>query len=365
MGSRVQVPFAINRIATTSLVDQFVRGLRQAIASGRYKPGEVLPTRKEFAEALGVSERVPREGVAILATEGAVYTRRCLGCVVAKRGERTWQGRVLFIEAENYGFYYQALSASFHRRMLSAGYLVSSVFCPLERFRKFNAEPLRAALMQSVDFVVLPFENQTVIHLLEDAGLPYLVAARECSTGPCCRELFTVGYDEAIADFIRQCEKSGVRTILQVGRKGAGEFLDLRKLLMYERFDLKSWFVEPARCRGPLEDVVYGAMRAFRERLKDGNAKLPDVLFFLDDYVASGALMALTAAGVRIPEDVRVVALSNRGNCPVFVKALARMEIDPLKNGEVLAEHVLAHLRPSRYGWVGEVAYRFFKGDTI
>ena len=48
-----------------------------------------------------------------------------------------------------------------------------------------------------------------------------------------------------------------------------------------------------------------------------GRGWLPDVLFFVDDYIASGAMVALLHEGVRIPEDVRVASLYNKGLGPV------------------------------------------------
>ena len=58
------------------------------------------------------------------------------------------------------------------------------------------------------------------------------------------------------------------------------------------------------------------------KRLSSRRPALPDLFFFLDDYVAKGALMALAASGVRIPEGVKVIVFANKGNGPVYVKDL-------------------------------------------
>ena len=64
--------------------------------------------------------------------EGIVYTRRCLGCVVADKGERHWLGRVLFVDSDDYqSYYYTALFSSFQRTLSEAGYLFSRVTCPV------------------------------------------------------------------------------------------------------------------------------------------------------------------------------------------------------------------------------------------
>ena len=63
-------PFAIDRRLRDGVEKQFTDGLRAAIVSGRYKPGEVLPSIVEFAQGLGVSIRSPQAALKTLAKEG-------------------------------------------------------------------------------------------------------------------------------------------------------------------------------------------------------------------------------------------------------------------------------------------------------
>lgn len=359
------VLFEIDRFSTVSLVDQLVASLRQAIGSGYYKPGDVLPTRKEFADALGVSERIPREAIARLVDAGLVYTRKCLGSVVSEKGERRWRGNVVFVETYDYSYYFQKLLVGFRAAMLDAGYLVTSVTCPTWHGGKTDVSVLRDALRQLVNFVVIPVLNPAIISEVESARVPYLIAADARDRTEMCREVFVVGRDDALRRFLSHCAESNVRTVVQVGIKHDHAALDLRRMRMPAGVSLKSWFIEPVKCRGALEDVSYGAMRAFRDRLSRDREWLPDVFFFLDDFVATGALMAMTSAGLHIPEDVKVVTLSNRGNCPVYPRALTRIEIDPFGNGEALASRVLAQLWPSRFRRGKEIGYKYVRGRTF
>ncbi|MBQ6246331.1 MAG: substrate-binding domain-containing protein [Kiritimatiellae bacterium] len=64
--------------------------------------------------------------------------------------------------------------------------------------------------------------------------------------------------------------------------------------------------------------LVQRATDEFAARLAKGRKWLPDLLFFRDDHLATGALVALSVAGVRIPEDVRVVTWANRDLGPAF-----------------------------------------------
>ena len=91
-----------------------------------------------------------------------------------------------------------------------------------------------------------------------------------------------------------------------------------------------------------------------------------DLLVFTDDFVATGALVAMLSAGVAIPRDVRVVSLSNRGLGPVFLVSLTRIENDPVKHGEQLAEAVCAFLagRRIRKG-MGVIAPEYIVGESF
>ena len=103
--------------------------------------------------------------------------------------------------------------------------------------------------------------------------------------------------------------------------------------------------------------VVSSAARdAFAERLAGrarcpqraaaawGQAALPDLVYFSDDYLCVGALAAFVAAGIRVPEDVRVATWANRGNGPLYAKDLTRAEMDPQGDADKVATAVLARL---------------------
>ena len=63
-GKRRYIPFKVERTAAGSLSKQMTDGLREAIVSGFYKQGDVLPTILEWSNLLGVSIRVPEAAVA-------------------------------------------------------------------------------------------------------------------------------------------------------------------------------------------------------------------------------------------------------------------------------------------------------------
>ena len=76
------VPFTIDRSQWGSLIDQMTDGLRRAIRTGFYRPGDKLPPVRELVAHFGVSNRVPVAAIKQLREEGLVETATRNGCVV-------------------------------------------------------------------------------------------------------------------------------------------------------------------------------------------------------------------------------------------------------------------------------------------
>ena len=81
-----KIPFSIDRGDWRSLVEQLKDGLREAIVSGYYRPGDTLPSYRELAPLLDVSEIVTKAAIKQLAAEGLVSARPRIGTVVRDLG---------------------------------------------------------------------------------------------------------------------------------------------------------------------------------------------------------------------------------------------------------------------------------------
>ena len=88
-----EMPFSIDRDADTPLVEQFVAGVRAAVASGRYRRGDKLPTIEEWSGLLGVSFWVPRKGLARLVEERLIVVKKHVGAVVLSGAPQAPKGR--------------------------------------------------------------------------------------------------------------------------------------------------------------------------------------------------------------------------------------------------------------------------------
>ena len=87
-------------------------------------------------------------------------------------------------------------------------------------------------------------------------------------------------------------------------------------------------------------------------------------MIFTDDFVARGALVSILMEGVAIPGDVKVVSLANKGLGPVYPVTLTRVENDPARHGEMLAEAV-ARFLVGRKVRDGNLAPEYIIGESF
>jgi GntR family transcriptional regulator len=72
---------------------QIADGIREAIAAGRYRPGEPLPSLRAFALDVQVNPNTVQRAYDELAREGLIYSRRGKGLFVAEQGVANAQAR--------------------------------------------------------------------------------------------------------------------------------------------------------------------------------------------------------------------------------------------------------------------------------
>ncbi|MBP5226561.1 MAG: winged helix-turn-helix transcriptional regulator, partial [Kiritimatiellae bacterium] len=68
--------------SSKTLTRQLEEGIRARIASGCWSPGDILPSRKTFAEQLGISEFVVRTAFTRLAADHVITLKPGRRCVV-------------------------------------------------------------------------------------------------------------------------------------------------------------------------------------------------------------------------------------------------------------------------------------------
>ncbi|MBQ3343203.1 MAG: GntR family transcriptional regulator [Kiritimatiellae bacterium] len=357
--TRKAIPFKVDRNSKANLSMQLAEGFRRSILTGFYSPGDRLPSFSEIALELGVSIRAPREAMKILMGENLVRSRPRVGCEVMSRGDRLWKGRVICaVRADLEGSYYMSkMMGALRRAMVSRGYSLIPVAVDVDRNGKPDFSQLDVICGEKVDFIIAIHPADELASHIAMYGIPAF-ALVDVQAAPGLETLRRANLCalESVARAIRQ---AGVHNVLLANyTAGRAE----KELL--EQFGLAVEFVMvDASGLNYLEDLKRRSMEVFMERFAAGRPR-PELVFFTDDYVAFGGLLAMATRGVSSPGDVGVITMSNRGAAPVWPHTLARVEVDPLADGATLAEYAIARIegRPTpECSW----RVRFIPGDTF
>ena len=365
---RKKIPFSLNRNDSRSLVEQLVDGLREAIVGGYYKPGDLLPSYRDLAPPLEVSQIVTKAALRQLATEGLVISRPRIGTVVRDRGAKQWRGHVVFVGFTDDGNFYQSLfAATLRTKLMDAGYLFTEASLRWDARNIPDFSALNAALSRSVDLVIARSSDHKLFRHLAKFKGPYISIGDDCE--PLAGAVGFTHFDRtlAIAPFVSDCLRAGIREVvaftwihgicdvvpacLKAGIAARRVMVPLQKHLATNR--------QEALARAGMETVA--------KKIADGKiaADQHRAYFFNDDYITSGALLAFSLAGLEAPRDIRIATWANAGIVPAYPHELSRMEMDPVAAGRQAADAVLEYLRRGKYPSGGAIGPKWIPGETM
>ena len=339
-----RIPFAMDRAQRGTLAEQMADGLRRAIKSGVYRKGDRLPAVRDLVAHFGVSSRVPVAAFKILSGEGLVEAIPNRGCVVREFRSPVWKGHVCIVSAADFSFSTAMLVSRIRNALSTAGFLFTEVAVQRLEGGRLDMGPLDYVLEQPVDFAVVLDSSDQLSARVEKAGVSFVSRLKNGAAFKKCRCVYSYDLEKAYRRFAACCKKRKNKSALCVVKR-LGESELLQTALKNAGVITEEWCLYPKRQgRGRLEILRRAAFNAFEARLADGKEWLPDVICFSDDYLATGAMAALCANGIRFPQDVRIATFVNIGNAPVFAGEFDRFEFDQEKCGEMIASAVLLGL---------------------
>ena len=351
---RTILPFAVDRTSRVKLPFQVADGLREAVRSGFYKPGDRLPSSRELKELLGTSIRAPMEALRMLAREGLITLREKTGAVVNASRTPLRNGRVLLVSIGGAQLPENAIRLERLRiKLKAAGYQV--VFQPIFREgpdETFDFSVLREELHRPVELVLVPGLEPELVSTVAESEHNFIVymAMTDCRLTHCVGTVRDSRH-EAVSAFVAHCRRAKVKTVGFVA-KWKDDFRDVRLALRRARIKVDEWFVRAPMGAGRIGALMQAAYELFDRRLgENGKDCLPELLYFTDDYVFQGALTAMLQHHVRIPRDVKVVSVANWGAVPPLGCGLARIEHNAYLSGDRIGDLAVAYLttgkRPS------------------
>ena len=354
------LPFSLNRNLRTPLSTQLADGLRKAILSGHYRPGDILPSYQQLAQALGVSLRVPREAMADLVARNLVNPRPRVGCEVLPRGATVQRGRILVVTpGDSFVSYFSAsLVEAFRVRMTKAGWLVQVTTFDRTAQGRTNYAALDDALGQRYDYACLIHATTDVFKRIAAAGIPAISFDSDAGRG--VRDDVKLSFDAALDHLLPELRARKPKGILLLEYK---PYPRIHERLRQAGIRFISRAVPWVTGRGYLEKIVRAGFALTRSCL-NGTKRKPRLLFFTDDFVARGGLCAVQSSGLSAPKDLQIVTFANKGYAPIFPVELTRLEADPFRMAQLTADEVIRRLSGnSPQPVIGEISY--IPGSTL
>lgn len=353
-------PFALDRSRRGTLEDQLAAALVKAVETGYYGPGDMLPPSRDLARMLGVSRVVAIRAMRRLADLRLIVQRPHYGSVVCAKDRPLWKGQVLLVATPGIGNADDdPIRIILRDTLIAEGYLPIVATVPRSVGGVADFAFLNTVMRQQIDLVVLLDNKKDVAQWLSRRGVPFVWLGNAASRPKNCVGIIRVRNDLALGDFAAHCREAGVGDVLQVRvwRKG----LDVAPALARIGVRVETLNV-PAREGGW---KGYGLANWAAAEFTRRASSLPELLFFQDDHLASGALLALGNAGVKIPRDVRIVTWANRDYGPVSLVPLTRMEMDCEALGKTVASAVLKCLRTGELPSGVAIGPRYVRGESF
>lgn len=338
-------PISVSPRRNGSYCEQVADELRKRIARKEYPVGTPLPSLREIAKSSGASLNVVRHALSLLKAEGLVRPRPRIGTIVLKPTDRAFRSRVLFVVPEgNFAFYMATLLSCTQAHLQAAGHDTSQILLPLDRQRKISTAPLRRLPTGHYDLAVtLNDANNAITEELRRLHIPFVTLGTHPANTAGTKGLVFLLIKAGADGFVKDCAQKRPKSVLELVKENSvtePHAVDALKALGIRCHRL----VAPRIFRGNVpETAEVSALVAMNKFLDQGNV-LPEVLFLTDDYMARGAFTALLSHGIRIPQDIKVVAFSVKGHGPVLDVPLTRIEVDPFADARTLADGLLAVL---------------------
>lgn len=355
------LPFSVDRNLGVDLVEQIVGGVSLAVGSGALAHGATLPGIRRMAKELSVSEIVVRRAVKELCRQGVLQARTRVGLTVCGGGRRSWRGVVAGIRpAHDAGMYYaNVLESTIASLLMKSGWLFARMEWP-DSSKDAGADVAGLLNCLSPALVVALFPSPAMLNALDRSDLPFVQIWTKARAHK-VRMVVRPCADAALSQLAATFAAHGVRKVISVYSNFSG--IDCTTVLKKAGFSVRKMHIASLDDYMQPECVQRAALETFDRLLSKGSIAA-DAVVFNDDYLTAGALSAFERHGVRVPEDIRLATTSNRGLGPVYFRKLTRLEVDPVRHGQEIADTLLKMLDGGEYPPEMSIETTFEDGET-
>ncbi len=345
---------------STTLHRAIYRELEREIAEGVYRPGDRLPSEAQLCERFGASRITVAKAIQSLQRDGMVTRRAGSGTYVQepKIGDRHQFG--LLIPQLGSTEIFEPICQGIMRAPLAKSHVLLWGYAPGEGesdhdhtgqmaeqlCRQFIEQKVTGVFFAPLEYTVdREAANRRIVDMLTRAKIPVVLLDRCLERFPNRSEFDLVGIDNGRAGYVvtQHLWEQGARRVVFVARKGSASTI-VERIAGYEfaLHEMKSTH-PPSVLLGDVNDPE------FVDAIEKGN---PDAIVCGNDLTAARLMRSLLDRGVRIPEDIRVVAFDDVSYSKFLPVPLTTIRQDCSEIGRAALSLMLERLRePNRPGW--------------
>ena len=310
---------------TVAKRDRIATHLRQQIVSGRYAPCDRLPTRRELERTFAVSTITIQSALDVLQRDGFVDPQGRRGTFVSERPPHLHQYALAFPCRQGdpllWNRFWQALvneaSSPEFASDLHLYFNVDEDPEPNEARRQLEAD-VAAHRVAGVVFARLPY-SLSESPLLKTAGIPRVVIASGNAGMACIYPDHAALIERGLSDLMAR-GRTRIAVLLAEGLL-EGQVRRIETVLKRNGIEIPPFWIQRAALHTP------ASAQGIVHLLMQGSPR-PDGLLILDDNLVEGACAGLIAAGIRVPQDVDVVAHHNFPLRPAGALPIHRIGFD-------------------------------------
>lgn len=306
-------------VAATSArkYQQIIQSLTEDIATGRYEPGQRLPSESELVATFGASRPTVNRALRELQLTGQIDRRAGSGSYVradpAQRGYTFGLlirdlGRTEIFEPICSGMAHAHQSG--HHVLLWGSSLVDDENAEAETYkicRQLIAKKVSGVFFAPLELTPLKdVVNRAVVETFDKASIPVVLLDRDLVAYPARSKYDLVGIDNRRAGYTITAHLlgCGCRRVLFVGRPGSAPTVDARisgyrEAMLDANAGPKPGYV----CRIDPQDQaqVKGILTQFR----------PDGIVCANDFTAATLMRTFNEIGVMVPEHIRLAGIDD------------------------------------------------------
>ncbi len=305
-----------HKLAVSPKYQQILRSLKEAIATGRYRPGDRLPSEAELVKMHGASRITVNRALRELQVAGVIERRVGSGSYVRRDSMRSRTFGLLIPELGRTEIFEPICRGIAEAEQAEQHSLLWGKSITNAAEREAEAlEVCRQMVAQRVSGVFLaPLEltpgkdttNRAMAALLDEAGIPVVLLDRDLEAYPGRSRYDLVGIDNRRAGYAITAHllKRGCQRLAFVGRPHSAPTVDariagFREALLDAGMDPRPtviWRIAPA---------ATGDVKRLVDKVR------PDGIVCANDFTAAHLMKSLGELGVNVPADVKLVGIDD------------------------------------------------------